>query len=107
MQALVKWSCSLSRTTSIAGKTSLGEGPLLKGPYTLTMTREHSGERVHGKEEHFCNFQSLGHRPIIVPKVQTATNPLRSAYRERKVPRTYIETCVVNHPSWRGWRVRD
>ena len=104
-QALFKWSCNLSRTVSIAME-NVREGQL-KSLTNLTLAREQSSEGVHGEEERFCNFQCISHRPISVPKVQASLNLLRSIRRKEVVPRTYIETWVVNHPSWRGWRASE
>ena len=46
-------------------------------PVGLTLAREHSSESVDGKEEHLRYFQSLGHSPIIVPKVDASINAVR------------------------------
>lgn len=46
-----------------------GGGPANQRQLCLTLTWEHSSQGVHGKEEHFCDFQGISHGPIIVPKV--------------------------------------
>lgn len=83
-QALVRLSCSLSRTISIANRTWL-EAVDYPGPSSLTLAREHRSQGVNGEEEHFCDIQSIGHRRIVLPKVQASINPVRSARRTKRV----------------------
>jgi len=54
-------------------------------PASLTLAREHSSEGVNREEEHFRDLQSLGHRPIVVPKVQTSINIVRIPQRVKDV----------------------
>lgn len=68
MQALVKCSCNLSRTTSIAERTSLGAVDY-SGVDSRTLAWKHGSQGIHREEEHFCDFQSFGHGPIVVPEV--------------------------------------
>lgn len=90
MQALVRFSRSLSRTISIANRTWLGwSTSTTQKPISLTLAREQSDESVNGEEEHFRDFQSLGHRPIILPKVQTSINLVSSPQGRKGQGRTW------------------